>query len=307
MSGKITDPHFIIRINPSVKADFYWATYEVILDCEIVYGTGETLGTYKAQAKEAGLGVDQSVVDKAYHRAFGNIVTQMLDDPTMAKTIARGADETKIKKTVDTTQEASEYKDFVDGVVTVEMKKKVQWATSPLEFHGSGFFIDNKGTILTNGHVVKDANKMDSAKVLYKNKEYDFEVLAKDIWSDLALIRAKGLTDTHKLGIIPKGYPIAVGEDVIVVGSPMAKELERSVSKGIISAFREIQGYKLIQTDAAINPGNSGGPLVHLNTQKVIGVIRLTRAGEGLGFAIPAETIHEFLAKNHDKYKSSAD
>ena len=307
VSGKVTDPHFIIRINPEAKANINMGSFAATVDCEILYGSGETLGTYKAEASEMGMSVDQSVVDKTYLKGLGDVAIAMLDDPAMVRAIARGADDTKIRKTAkDATEDASEYKEFVDGVVTIEMKKKVGWATSALDYHGSGFFIDNSGTILTNSHVVKDVNKMDFAKVMYKDKEYDFNVVASDAWSDLAIIKVKGMTDTAKLGIMPRGYPIAVGDDVIVVGSPMAKELERTVSKGIISAFRDIQGSKLIQTDAAINPGNSGGPLVHLRTQKVIGVIRATGRGEGLGFAIPPEVIHEFLAKHRDKYQSSA-
>ncbi len=303
VSGKITDPHYIIRINPEADADFAMSTFSAKLDCEIIYGSGETLGTYKAEASEMGMSVDQSVVDKTYLKGLGDIAIQMLDDPKVKDAIAKGADEARVKKTVkQAQQEASEYREYVDGVVTIEMKKRYDWATSPIEFHGSGFFIDDKGTILTNSHVVKDVNKMDFAKVMYQDKEYDFEVLASDAWSDLAIIRAKNLTNTPKLGILPRGYPIAVGDDVIVVGSPMAKELERTVSKGIISAFRDIQGSKLIQTDAAVNPGNSGGPLVHLSTQRVIGVIRATGRGQGLGFAIPPEVIHEFLAKCRDKY-----
>jgi S1-C subfamily serine protease len=306
-SGKVTDPHFIIRISPESRADFYMGKFGATVDCEILYGSGETLGSYKADEEEMGMQVDQSVVDKTYLRVLGDIAIAMLNDPAMVRAIASGADDTKIKKTAKAaTEDASEYKEFVNGVVTIEMKKKVEWATSALDFHGSGFFIDSNGTILTNSHVVKDVNKMDFAKVIYKDKEYDFNVVASDAWSDLAIIKVKGMTNTAKLGILPKGYPIAVGDDVVVVGSPMAKELERTVSKGIVSAFRDIQGSKLIQTDAAINPGNSGGPLVHLSTQKVIGVIRATGRGEGLGFAIPPEVIHEFLARHRDKYQSSA-
>jgi S1-C subfamily serine protease len=304
-SEKISEPHFIIKVNPDVKADFYWATFEVTLDCEIAYGSGEHIASYKAHAKEVGFVIDQSVVDKTYLKAFGDIVIQMLDDPTMSGIIAQGPDSTKTKQITDTIQEASEYSDLVEGVVTIEMKKKVNWATSPLEMHGSGFFIDSDGTILTNNHVIKDINTADSAKVLYKNNEYNFVVVARDPWSDLALVKVKGFDNTPKLSIMLKNYPVAVGDEVVVVGSPLAKELERSVSRGIISAFRDIHGVRLIQTDAAVNGGNSGGPLVHLKTRKVIGVMRLAGSGEGLGFAVPADTIHEFLAKNRDKYVSS--
>lgn len=304
-SGKISEPHFVIKINPETNADFYWGTFEVTLNCEIAYGNGEYIASYKAHAKKVGLAVDQSVVDKTYLKAVGDIVIQMLDDPTMSGILTRGPDTTKIKNITDVVQESSEYSDLVSSVVTIELEKKVNWATSPIEMHGSGFFIDSDGTILTNNHVIKDMDSADSAKVLYKNNEYDFLIMAQDPWSDLALIRAKGLTGTQRLSIMLKGYPVTVGDEVVVVGSPVAKELERSVSRGIISAFRDIHGFRLIQTDAAVNPGNSGGPLVHLETRKVIGVMRFGGGGEGLGFAVPADTIHEFLAKNRDKYVPS--
>jgi len=299
MSGKIPDPHFIIRINPQTQA--YSGTFNASLDCEILYGSGENLAVYISKASRRGLHVDQSVVDKTYDLAMSALVRQILADPNMHQILASSPDESKIKKTINIEDQPCEYSPLMDAVVTIEMSKKVRWATSPIEEHASGFFIDSNGTILTNNHVIADFPDMDFAKVLYKKHEYDFEILAKDPWSDLALLRAKGLQNTPAMAVSPASSPIFIGDDCLVVGSPMAKELQRSVAKGIISAFRDIQGVRLIQTDAAINPGNSGGPLVHLNSRQVIGLIRLGASGEGLGFAIPADVIHEFLAKNKDK------
>ena len=128
-------------------------------------------------------------------------------------------------------------------------------------------------------------------------------ILITDEWNDLALIRGKDLNNKHHyLDLLDKSKSISVGDEVIIVGSPLTPELEHSISKGIISSFRQVLGYRLIQTDVAVNPGNSGGPLVHVDKKKVIGVVSLMALGEGLCFAIPPETICEFLENNMDKY-----
>lgn len=302
ISGKVTDPHFIIRLNSDIDIDSSWGTYDVAVNCEMEYGSGNVIGNYKAKAKEVTMIIKQAGLDKAYNKALGSILIDVLDDPNAVKALAASPDESKIRKTVKKTEQASEYKDLIDGVVTIELNKKVAWATSPVDIHGSGFFIDDKGTILTNYHIISEADKADTAKVLYDNKEYSFVIIASNKWSDLAIIKILDLPKSHKLPIIPRNYPVAVGDEVIVVGSPMSKELQRTVSKGIISSFRDISGNQMIQTDAAINPGNSGGPLVHIKTQRVIGVITMMGRGQGLGFAVPADVIHDFLQKNRDVY-----
>ena len=157
---------------------------------------------------------------------------------------------------------------------------------------GSGVIVSPDGTILTNAHVVKDA---DEIKVnLSDQRSFTAKVIGVDPESDIAVIKidAKGLP-TATLGDSAK---LRVGEIVLAIGNPFG--LNRTVTSGIVSAKGRtnlnIIGYEdFIQTDAAINPGNSGGPLVNINGEVVgINTAIATRSGgyQGIGFAIPANS-----------------
>jgi serine protease Do len=160
---------------------------------------------------------------------------------------------------------------------------------------GSGFFIDAEGHIVTNNHVIENADKI---KVKLNNgKEYDAEIVGRDPNTDIALVKAKGPTDFHfvELG---DSDALAVGEWVVAVGSPFG--LEHTVTAGIVSAKGRVIGSgpydDFIQTDASINPGNSGGPLVNMKGRVVgINTAIVSRSGGnvGIGFAIPTS-----LARN---------
>jgi serine protease Do len=163
---------------------------------------------------------------------------------------------------------------------------------------GSGVIISNDGYILTNNHVVAEADRIEAiVQVNGSTKRYVARVIGADPQTDVALIKIDGtglpsatLSDSSKL---------RVGDIVLALGAPM--ELSRSVSQGIISALgrsgmgiirgRDMPAYEdFIQTDAAINPGNSGGPLVD-SLGRVIGINTAiySRSGmnAGIGFAIP--------------------
>jgi len=152
---------------------------------------------------------------------------------------------------------------------------------------GSGFIIDKEGYIVTNNHVVEDADKI---KVILNNsKEYDAKIIGRDPNTDLALIKIKAETalPVAELGDSEK---LQIGEWVIAIGSPFG--LEHTVTAGIISAKGRVIGSgpydDFLQTDASINPGNSGGPLIDMNA-KVIGINTaiIAGGGGGIGFAIP--------------------
>ncbi|MDD9304957.1 MAG: Do family serine endopeptidase [Desulfobacter sp.] len=152
---------------------------------------------------------------------------------------------------------------------------------------GSGFIIDKKGYIVTNNHVIKDADEI--KVILHNNKEYDAKIIGADAMTDLALIKieAKGLLPL-KFG---SSQDAEVGSWVVAIGSPFG--LEQTVTAGIISAKGRIIGSgpydDFIQTDASINPGNSGGPLLNLDGE-VIGInTAIVKSGQGIGFAIPSD------------------
>jgi serine protease Do len=152
---------------------------------------------------------------------------------------------------------------------------------------GSGFIIDKKGYIVTNHHVIKDADQI--KVILHDKKEYDAKIIGADPMTDLALIKieAKHLKPL-KFGSSEKAV---VGTWVVAIGSPFG--LEQTVTAGIISAKGRIIGSgpydDFIQTDASINPGNSGGPLLNLDGE-VIGInTAIVKSGQGIGFAIPSD------------------
>lgn len=154
---------------------------------------------------------------------------------------------------------------------------------------GSGFIISDDGYILTNNHVVGDADTI--TVHLEDKREFKAKIIGTDAQSDVALIKI----DAKNLPTVPLGDSdkIEVGEWVIAIGSPF--ELNHTVTVGVVSAKGRdrvgINDYEnFIQTDAAINPGNSGGPLLNIYG-KVVGINTaiFSRSGGymGIGFAIP--------------------
>jgi len=159
---------------------------------------------------------------------------------------------------------------------------------------GSGFIIDKEGYIVTNNHVIEDA---DDIKVKLSNgDEYDATVVGRDPKTDLALIK---IPKPGSLQPIPwgKSEDMQVGDWVVAIGSPFG--LEQTVTAGIVSAKGRTIGSgpydDFIQTDASINQGNSGGPLLNLKGE-VIGInTAIIAGGQGIGFAIPTNLAHGII------------
>ncbi|RJQ61621.1 MAG: Do family serine endopeptidase [Desulfobacteraceae bacterium] len=151
---------------------------------------------------------------------------------------------------------------------------------------GSGILIDQEGYIVTNNHVVESA---DQIQVLLRDtKEYDAEVVGRDVNTDLALIRIKG-DGAFPVAELGDSDSLKVGEWVVAIGNPFG--LQHTVTAGIVSAKGRVIGSgpydDFIQTDASINPGNSGGPLLNM-TGQVVGInTAIVASGQGIGFAIP--------------------
>jgi serine protease Do len=154
---------------------------------------------------------------------------------------------------------------------------------------GSGFIVSPDGVILTNAHVVRDADEV--TVKLQDRREYRAKVLGSDTKTDVAVLKI----DAKNLPVVPIGNTrnLQVGEWVLAIGSPFG--LESSVTAGVVSAKgRSLPGDQVpfIQTDVAVNPGNSGGPL--FNTRgEVVGInsqiYSQTGGYQGLSFAIPID------------------
>ncbi len=165
---------------------------------------------------------------------------------------------------------------------------------------GSGFIIDEKGFIVTNNHVIEDA---DEIRVKLKNgNEHDAEIIGRDPNTDLALIKITADVDLPymKLG---DSDTVKVGEWVMAIGNPFG--LENTVTTGIVSAKGRVIGSgpydDFIQTDASINPGNSGGPLINMEGE-VVGInTAIVATGQGIGFAVPVNMAKNILQQLRDK------
>ena len=167
---------------------------------------------------------------------------------------------------------------------------------------GSGSIIDSRGYVLTCYHVIDGAKTIKVTVI--EVAVFDGTVVAGDQARDLALVKIT--TNRNDLPTVALGQPsdIIVGKDVMAVGFPLGTELAgpATLTKGIVSAMRILDGLNYIQTDALINPGNSGGCLVTLDG-KMIGVpsaaiVSQTEDIEGISLAIPIDDIVTFLQKN---------
>ncbi|MFN2372452.1 MAG: DegQ family serine endoprotease [Cyclonatronaceae bacterium] len=157
---------------------------------------------------------------------------------------------------------------------------------------GSGFIVSADGYILTNNHVVQNA---DSVYVrTQNNREFTAQIVGTDPGTDIAVLKVEARNmPMLKLG---NSDELRIGEWVMAVGSPLSESLAHTVTQGIVSAkgranIQLIDLEDFIQTDAAINPGNSGGPLLNLDGEVVgINTAIASRSGgfQGIGFAIPS-------------------
>jgi serine protease Do len=178
-------------------------------------------------------------------------------------------------------------KDFFDRFLDEDQKRDFKQRSL-----GSGFIIDKDGYIVTNNHVIDNADKI--VVILKDEKEFEAKIVGRDKNTDLALIK---IESNHNLPVLGFGDSDAlkVGQWVVAIGNPFG--LEQTVTAGIVSAKGRVIGSgpydDFIQTDASINPGNSGGPLLNMKGE-VIGInTAIVAGGQGIGFAIPVN-----LAKN---------
>jgi len=310
MRGDIKDPHFTIRVRSKTSVDTYWGIYKADVTADIIYGNGDPFGSWQAVGTSASATInDQNALDNAYKKAFHKIVQDILSDPHALALLRNGVTSAQVRVTGELKADVrSRYSHFTDAVVTIlttaPKKSHNMWVVGTGDSaggkgHGSGFFVSGDGLILTNAHVVKNAESL--TVKLPKGKEYKAKVIYRDDWTDLALIKIP-LKHTPFLPIDPKFTGYQVGDEVIAIGSPLAVGLDDSVSKGIISSLRNMDGTAVIQTDAALNPGNSGGPLIDLGSGKVIGVNSMGYMGaHGVNFALALGPVSQFLARAEAK------
>ena len=175
----------------------------------------------------------------------------------------------------------SPFKDFFERFFGEEGQREFRQPSV-----GSGFIIDKSGFVVTNNHVIENADKI--VVKLDDDNEFDATVVGRDPNTDIALLKVEADRDLPfiKLGDSDK---LQIGQWVMAIGSPFG--LERTVTAGIVSAKGRVIGSgpydDFIQTDASINPGNSGGPLLNMDGE-VVGInTAIIASATGIGFAIP--------------------
>ncbi len=207
------------------------------------------------------------------------------------------------------------YDKTADGVVNITstaVQLDFFFNAFPTQGSGSGSIIDTKGNILTNHHVVANAQKLEVT--LADGSKWPAKLVGSDPDSDLAVIKIDAPKEKLKVIAMGDSKNLKIGQKVLAIGNPFG--LQRTLTTGIISSLgRTIRSESgmlmedIIQTDAAINPGNSGGPL--LNSEgEIIGInsaiISPSGGSVGIGFAIPVQTakkvVPELIAKGYVTY-----
>ena len=192
----------------------------------------------------------------------------------------------------------------VVNIASVRMMQDQLFRVFPVQGVGSGIVIDTRGHILTNNHVIDGTDRL---RVTFgDSKQVNAKVVGKDEETDLAVVRAEFDTNSNddEITLQPANFgnseELKVGQIVMALGNPFGLTGGPTVTAGIISSLnRNVQFdngiLELVQTDAAINPGNSGGPLINTNGEVVAINTAKIPYGQGIGFAVPINTVKSVL------------
>jgi S1-C subfamily serine protease len=194
------------------------------------------------------------------------------------------------------------------SVVNIEIVSRFQSSTNVIDSSGSGFVLDTEGHIVTNAHVVRDAEEI--VVTFFDGYVIDAKLVGVDDYSDLGVIEIDPTRATLVPVILGDSNSLQVGQRVIAIGNPFG--LNGSMTDGIVSAldrsllsaqlldptYKPYNNPSIIQVDAAVNPGNSGGPLLN-SYGEVIGIttaIRTENGGfQGIAFAVPVNTVKRIV------------
>jgi S1-C subfamily serine protease len=232
-------------------------------------------------------------------------IPQNSEESFVAKAVARTGDavvridtETVVTRRNDPFLNDPFFRDFFGGQFPINQPQEQR-----IVGQGSGFIINGTGVVLTNAHVVDNANKV--TVTLKDGRTFKGEVKGVDEVTDLAVVKIDAQGSALPVATLGDSSQIQVGDWAIAVGNPVG--LDNTVTLGIISTLGRSAAkvgipdkrVEFIQTDAAINPGNSGGPLLN-SKGEVVGINTAIRADAmGIGFAIPinqAKSLESLLA-----------
>jgi serine protease Do len=260
-----------------------------------LFGFGDSIGTAGQAANLDGSTAIQQSAD-ANPRSLESAFTKVAESVNPAVVQIRA--EKVVEREMRNPFQGTPFEDFFGGPNGPQREFRSQGL-------GSGAVVRSDGHIVTNNHVVENAEQLSVATL--DGSEYDAEIIGTDPFSDLAVIKV----DAENLTSVSFGNSenLRTGQWVLAFGSPLSRDLNNSVTAGIISSVGRLQSIgrgsqagaqNFVQTDAAINPGNSGGPLVNLNGELVginTAIASQTGGYQGIGFAIPSNTVERVVTQ----------
>jgi S1-C subfamily serine protease len=261
-----------------------WQVYNVY-QTQVVYTT-----TTKGYGKQSGVG--SVCIQGAFRSALDNLLADAGFVATVRKSVRKAWDQsTDESAPISITSCASEHQLFLpDNVQSVLRSVLTIQAGGTI---GIGVIISSDGWAITAGHVVAGLSEV--AVRMQSGLELTATVVRVDSQQDVALIRLPGRG--HSCLNVVIGDEPKIGTDLFAIGAPTGEGLAFSVTKGVVSGFREWQGKRYIQTDAALNPGNSGGPLLSPDG-RIVGIVswKIIAPGfEGLAFGVPIQALSDRL------------
>ena len=241
----------------------------------------------------SGYGKEKGVNPGVLPRAFRDALMKMIATSRMPDLVAKGATPLNPAPTYSESINVTVARPAQPRSLPDDMEKVLQGVVviRAGEVTGSGVVVSSDGYILTAAHVVSGTKEV---AVRFKSGlQLNASVVRIDPEQDIALIRIPGTG--HQAVELNLDAPDKVGSELYAVGAPLGEELAFTVTKGVISGYREREGDKarFIQTDASLNPGNSGGPLLD-KSGKVVGIVsyKIVLPGfEGLAFGVPVDVI----------------
>lgn len=258
--------------------------------------TGESAGSHNALNARAIRDGDDISFDAALSAATSNL----LADPEFSKSITAVDATTLIKKFDEKVIVQAKYgsgggsfkaqtEKLMNNTVIVKTK----------DGFGSGIIIDSNGYLLTNAHVVGDETKF---HILIGDNTLGAELVRKEVIRDVALLKINNNYSSFEGVEIARNHS-KVGDEIYIIGAPLALENSQTTTRGIVSAYRDMQGLRYLQTDASVNQGSSGGPVFNehgeLIALTVSGLLTKDGAGLGINYLIPIDDAFRYL--NLDK------
>ena len=258
------------------------------------YFLEKVTGTHKGYASFTTPNVPRQIIDtsKAFSEIAGSISPSVVNIST-----------TKVMKREAGPSLEDPFFDLLNPFRNFKMPKK--WKEQSL---GSGVIVSTDGYIITNNHVVEQADEI--RVTLFDKRSFKAKIIGADTKTDIAIVKIEA--DNLRAAQWGDSDKLQVGEFVLAIGNPYG--LSHTVTMGIISAVGRanvgIADYEdFIQTDAAINPGNSGGPLVNIKGELIgVNTAIFSRSGgyQGIGFAVPSNMTRLVMNQLVDKGKGNA-